>query len=138
MFIQTIIPQEISFLLTKDTYVLYNIRIEPFKIKKWGVTMEFSNMIKRCKLSEISNFISGWGEILEEKEESDFETAIRNMDRQTEELIEEYFQNENDRDRFFAEISNRETVIRETYFQLGFIAGINFMKELEKREKELR
>ena len=60
------------------------------------------------------------------------------MDRQTEELIEEYFQNENDRDRFFAEISSRETVIRETYFQLGFIAGINFMKELEKREKELR
>ena len=94
-------------------------------------------MLKRCNLSEISNYILGWGEILEEREELDYETAIRNMDRQTEALIEEYFKDENDRDRFFSEISNRETVIRETYFQLGFIAGINFMKEIEKREKEL-
>ena len=99
--------------------------------------MEFSNMLKRCKLSEISNYISGWGEILEEKEELDYETAIRNMDRQTEALIEEYFKDENDRDRFFSEISNRETVIRETYFQLGFIAGINVAKDFGKRAKEL-
>ncbi len=99
--------------------------------------MEFSNMLKRCKLSELSDYFLGLGQSLIEKEDLDYETAIRNMECRTERLINSYFKNEDERDRFYKEIASRDVVIRDTYFQLGFIAGVNFMKELEKRGQEL-
>ncbi len=34
--------------------------------------MEFSDMIKRCKLSELSNFLIGGGELVIEKEDLRF------------------------------------------------------------------
>ena len=99
--------------------------------------MEFSNMLKRCKLSELSDYFLGLGQSLIEKEDLDYETAIRNMECRTEKLINSYFKNEDDRERFYNEIASRDVVIRDIYFQLGFIAAVNFMKELEKRGHEL-
>ena len=99
--------------------------------------MEFSNMLKRCKLSELSDYFLGLGQSLIEKEETDYETAIRNMECRTEKLINSYFKNEDERERFYNEIASRDVVIRDIYFQLGFIAAVNFMKELEKRGHEL-
>ena len=55
----------------------------------------------------------------------------------TEKLINSYFKNEDERDKFYKEIAGRDAVIRDIYFQLGFIAAVNFMRELEKRGQEL-
>ena len=99
--------------------------------------MEFSNMLKRCKLSEISDYFLDLGQSLIEKEDLDYETAIRNMECHTEKFINSYFKNEDERDKFYKEIAGRDAVIRDIYFQLGFIAAVNFMKDIEKRGQEL-
>ncbi len=99
--------------------------------------MEFSSMLKRCKLSEISDYFLDLGQSLIEKEDLDYETAIRNMECRTEKLINSYFKNEDERDKFYKEIAGHDAVIRDIYFQLGFIAAVNFMKDIEKRGQEL-
>ncbi len=99
--------------------------------------MEFSDMMKRCKLSELSNFLIGGGELVIEREDLDFETAVKNAEKQTDDFLEEHFESIKERDEVFAVIADRETIIRETYFQMGFTAGINLSREIEKRTKEL-
>lgn len=99
--------------------------------------MEFSDMMKRCRLSEISNYLMGCGELLTERKDLDFATTVRNAEEQTNKFLEEYFEDTNDRDEFYSEIATREIVLKETYFQMGFIAGINISKEIEKRTAEL-
>ncbi len=99
--------------------------------------MEFSNMIKRCKLLEISNYLIGYGESAVESKDLDFTTAIRNMEKQTETFLDEHFEDEKERETVSLEMMNRETVVRETYFQMGLVAGINISREIEKRTKEL-
>ena len=49
--------------------------------------MEFSDMIKRCKLSEISDYLMGFGKSLVEKEDLSYEAAIRKMEYKTEKFI---------------------------------------------------
>ena len=99
--------------------------------------MEFSNMMKRCKLSEIGNFLTGYGELLVESKDLDFATAIMDMEKQTEAFLDERFEDEKEREAVSNEIASREIVVRETYFQMGFIAGINLSREIERRTKEL-
>ena len=99
--------------------------------------MEFSNMIKRCKLLEISNYLIGYGESAVESKDLDFAAAIRNMEKQTEEFLDEHFEDEKEREAVSYEIADRETVIREIYFQMGLIAGINISREIERKTKEL-
>ena len=99
--------------------------------------MEFSDMIKRCKLLEISNYLIGYGESVVESKDLDFAAAIRNMEKQTEEFLDEHFEDEKEREAVSYEIADRETVIRETYFQMGLIAGINISREIERKTKEL-
>ena len=99
--------------------------------------MGFSNMIKRCKLLEISNYLIGYGESAVESKDLDFAAAIRNMEKQTEEFLDEHFEDEKEREAVSYEIADRETVIREIYFQMGLIAGINISREIERKTKEL-
>ena len=99
--------------------------------------MGFSNMIKRCKLLEISNYLIGYGESAVESKDLDFTTAIRNMEKQTETFLDEHFEDEKERETVSLEMMNREMVVRETYFQMGLVAGINISREIEKRTKEL-
>ena len=99
--------------------------------------MEFSNMIKRCKLLEISNYLIGYGESAVESKDLDFAAAIRNMEKQTEEFLDEHFEDEKEREAVSYEIADRETVTREIYFQMGLIAGINISREIERKTKEL-
>ena len=99
--------------------------------------MEFSDMIKRCKLSELSNFLISGGELVIEKEDLDFETAVKKAEKQTDDFLEEHFESMKERDEIFAVIADREAVMRETYFQMGFIAGINLSREIERKTKEL-
>ena len=99
--------------------------------------MEFSDMMKRCKLLEISNYLIGYGESAVESKDLDFAAAIRNMEKQTEEFLDEHFEDEKEREAVSYEIADRETVIRETYFQMGLIAGINISREIERKTKEL-
>ena len=93
--------------------------------------------MKRCKLSELSNFLISGGELVIEKEDLDFETAVKNAEKRTDDFLEEHFESMKERDEIFAVIADRETVMRETYFQMGFIAGINLSREIERRTKEL-
>ena len=99
--------------------------------------MEFSDMMKRCKLSEIGNFLTGYGELLVESKDSDFATAIRNMEKQTEEFLDEHFEDEKEREAVSYEMAIREKTTSEIYFQMGLIAGINISREIERKTKEL-
>ncbi len=99
--------------------------------------MELSDMMKRCRLSELSNFLISGGELVIEKEDLDFETAVKKAEKQTDDFLEEHFESMKERDEIFAVIADRETVMRETYFQMGFIAGINLSREIERKTKEL-
>ena len=99
--------------------------------------MEFSDMMRRCKLSELSNFLIGGGELVIEREDLDFEMAVKKAEKQTDDFLEEHFESMKERDEIFAVIADREAVMRETYFQMGFIAGINLSREIERKTKEL-
>ncbi len=99
--------------------------------------MEFSDMMKRCKLLEISNYLIGYGESAVESKDLDFATAIRNMEKQTNRFLEEHFEDQEERDAVSYEMASRETVTREIYFQMGLIAGINISREIERKTKEL-
>ena len=99
--------------------------------------MEFSNMIKRCKLLEISNYLIGYGESAVESKDLDFAAAIRNMEKQTEEFLDEHFEDEKEREAVSYEMAIREKTTSEIYFQMGLIAGINISREIERKTKEL-
>ena len=99
--------------------------------------MEFSNMIERCKLLEISNYLIGYGESAVESKDLDFAAAIRNMEKQTEEFLDEHFEDEKEREAVSYEMAIREKTTSEIYFQMGLIAGINISKEIERKTKEL-
>ena len=99
--------------------------------------MEFSNMIKRCKLLEISNYLIGYGESAVESKDLDFATAIMDMERHTSKFLEERFEDQEERDAVSDEMAIREKTTSEIYFQLGLIAGINISREIERRTKEL-
>ncbi len=99
--------------------------------------MEFSNMIKRCKLLEISNYLIGYGESVVESKDLDFAAAIRNMEKQTEEFLDEHFEDEKEREAVSYEMAIREKTTSEIYFQMGLIAGINISREIERKTKEL-
>ena len=64
--------------------------------------MEFSDMMERCKLSELSNFLIGGGELVIEREDLDFETAVKNAEKQTDDFLEEHFEIIKERDEVFA------------------------------------
>ena len=72
-----------------------------------------------------------------ERENLDFETAVKNAEKRTDDFLEEHFESMKERDEIFAVIADRKTVMRETYFQMGFIAGINLSREIERKTKEL-
>ena len=99
--------------------------------------MEFSNMIKRCKLLEISNYLIGYGESAVESKDLDFATAIMDMERHTSKFLEERFEDQEERDAVSDEMAIREKTTSEIYFQLGLIAGINISREIERKTKEL-
>ena len=99
--------------------------------------MEFSNMIERCKLLEISNYLIGYGESVVESKDLDFAAAIRNMEKQTEEFLDEHFEDEKEREAVSYEMAIREKTTSEIYFQMGLIAGINISREIERKTKEL-
>ena len=99
--------------------------------------MEFSNMIKRCKLLEISNYLIGYGESAVESKDLDFATAIMDMERHTSKFLEERFEDQEERDAVSYEMAIREKTTSEIYFQLGLIAGINISREIERKTKEL-
>lgn len=70
--------------------------------------MEFSDMIKRCKLSRISDYLLGLDDVIGEREDLSYEDAVRNMERRTEKIIDSHFERIEDRDEFFSEIASRE------------------------------
>ena len=99
--------------------------------------MEFSDMIKRCKLLEISNYLIGYGESVVESKDLDFAAAIMDMERHTSKFLEERFEDQEERDAVSDEMAIREKTTSEIYFQLGLIAGINISREIERKTKEL-
>ena len=99
--------------------------------------MEFSNMIKRCKLLEISNYLIGYGESAVESKDLDFAAAIMDMERHTSKFLEERFADQDERAAVSYEMAIREKTTSEIYFQMGLIAGINISKEIERKTKEL-
>lgn len=103
----------------------------------WGKKMEFTDMLKRCNLSEISNYILRNSELSVPNGEKDFEKQILKMEVDTGKLLGKYFNNFKKQDELLSIIAKRETVIENVYFQLGLIAGINVICDLEKRKSEL-
>ena len=103
----------------------------------WGKKMEFTDMLKRCNLSEISNYILRNSELSVTNREKDFEKQILKMEVDTGQLLGKYFNNFKKQDELLSIIAKRETVIENVYFQLGLIAGINVICDLERRKSEL-
>ena len=97
--------------------------------------MNFSNILNRCSLSKIADYILGNGELLEESRETDLETEIHEIENDTTEVLNKYFPDREMQDKFFGEIAYRETRLENIYFQLGLIAGISLFKDFNKKLK---
>ena len=95
--------------------------------------MKFSDIINRCTLSKITDYILGNGELLVESEETDFETEMHDIENNTTEVLNKYFPDKKLQDQFFGEIACREMRLENIYFQLGFIAGISLLKDFNKK-----
>ena len=91
------------------------------------------NIIKRCSLSEISDYILGNGEIISENKETDLESEMREIENDTTKILNKYFPDKKMQDKFFGEIAYRETRLESIYFQLGIIAGIKIIKDFYKK-----
>ena len=94
--------------------------------------MNFTKIIKRCSLSEISDYILGNGEIISKNKETDFESEMREIENHTTKILNKYFPDKKMQDKFFGEIAYRETRLESIYFQLGIIAGIKIIKDFYK------
>lgn len=99
--------------------------------------MEFSNMLERCKLSKIADYLLTGGVICDEENRTDYETEIRNMEVETEKLLEKYFPDTEEQEEIYNEISRREMLVKNIYFQFGLIAGLNISVQIESRAAEL-
>ena len=97
--------------------------------------MQISNMLNRCSLSKIADYIIGNGELLVESHETDLETEIHEIERYTTKILNEYFPDSKKQEEFFGEIAYRETRLENIYFQLGFIAAIRLFKDFDKKLK---
>ena len=95
--------------------------------------MQFSDITNRCTLSKITDYILGNGELLAEREETDFETEMREIENDTTKVLNKYFPDKEMQDKFFGEIAYRETRLENIYFQLGFISGIRLFKDFNKK-----
>lgn len=99
--------------------------------------MEFSNMLERCKLSKIADYLLTGGVTCDEENRTDYETEIRNMEAETEKLLEKYFPDTEEQEEIYNEISRREMLIKNIYFQFGLIAGLNISGQITDRAAEL-
>lgn len=99
--------------------------------------MEFSNMPERCKLSKIADYLLKGDVICNEENRTDYETEIRNMELETEKLLEKYFPDTEEQEEIYSEISRREMLVKNIYFQFGLIAGLNISGQIEGRAAEL-
>ena len=99
--------------------------------------MEFSNMLERCKLSKIADYLLTGDVICYEENHTDYETEIRNMEAETEKLLEKYFPDTEEQEEIYNEISRREMLVKNIYFQFGLIAGLNISGQIAGRAAEL-
>ena len=99
--------------------------------------MEFSNMLEICKLSKIADYLLTGDVICDEENRTDYETEIRNMEAETEKLLEKYFPDTEEQEEIYNEISRREMLIKNIYFQFGLIAGLNISGQITDRAAEL-
>ena len=99
--------------------------------------MEFSNMLERCKLSKIADYLLTGDVICNEENRIDYETEIRNMEAETEKLLEKYFPDTEEQEEIYNEISRREMLVKNIYFQFGLIAGLNISGQITGRATEL-
>lgn len=99
--------------------------------------MEFSNMLEICKLSKIADYLLTGDVICDEENRTDYETEIRNMEVETEKLLEKYFPDTEEQEEIYNEISRREMLIKNIYFQFGLIAGLNISGQITDRAAEL-
>lgn len=99
--------------------------------------MEFSNMLERCKLSKIADYLLTGDVICDEENHTDYESEIRNMEAETEKLLEKYFPDTEEQEEIYNEISRREMLVKNIYFQFGLIAGLNISGQIEGRAAEL-
>ena len=99
--------------------------------------MEFSNMLEICKLSKIADYLLTGDVICDEENRTDYETEIRNMEVETEKLLEKYFPDIEEQEEIYNEISRREMLIKNIYFQFGLIAELNISGQITDRAAEL-
>ena len=94
-------------------------------------------MLERCKLSKIADYLLTGDVICDEENRTDYETEIRNMEVETEKLLEKYFPDTEEQEEIYNEISRREMLIKNIYFQFGLIAGLNISGQITDRAAEL-
>lgn len=94
-------------------------------------------MLERCKLSKIADYLLTGGVTCDEENRTDYETEIRNMEVETEKLLEKYFPDIEEQEEIYNEISRREMLIKNIYFQFGLIAGLNISGQITDRAAEL-
>lgn len=94
-------------------------------------------MLERCKLSKIADYLLTGDVICNEENRTDYETEIRNMELETEKLLEKYFPDTEEQEEIYSEISRREMLVKNIYFQFGLIAGLNISGQIEGRAAEL-
>ena len=94
-------------------------------------------MPERCKLSKIADYLLTGDVICNEENRTDYETEIRNMELETEKLLEKYFPDTEEQEEIYSEISRREMLVKNIYFQFGLIAGLNISGQIEGRAAEL-
>ena len=59
------------------------------------------------------------------------------MEAETEKLLEKYFPDTEEQEEIYNEISRREMLVKNIYFQFGLIAGLNISGQITGRATEL-
>ena len=99
--------------------------------------MEFSDLLTRCNLVYLSDYLANDGGLLKIPEDESFEETVRKAERALYRLPLSIKNGKISEDEAEDTIGISVSSIRRTFFEMGFIAGIKVTQQINIRAKEL-
>ena len=99
--------------------------------------MEFSNLWSKCDLFYLSNYLANDGDLIEAPERESYDKTIRKAEEDLFVLADRLKKSNAEYDELNKKVGIAITTLRQTFFEMGIIAGIKLSHEFYSRAKEL-
>lgn len=97
--------------------------------------MSFADIIKRCSLETLSEFLISGDSILKEREEESYDRLIEKSSREIYSVVSGLTDDIKKMTSFENALARHDTALINIYFETGFIAGVKLTREVAERIK---